>query len=450
MRAPMSDRRHRVAVFATLLALVACSSDGEEAQTAGDDAQPTTAPGDGTTTGAASDDSPTAPTDPSSAESPTDPSASTGGADESTGGQPFPPNPMLADLADETALDLGPFACEQVSGEEPELCKRATDYSGFVYDPHRHQMLLFGGGHSTTMTDAIHAFDLADTLTWSGLYSPTPCDLMTARNLDGANGAWTTGPGPYPRPVSTHTYDMLAVPPDLDEFIVISRNFSGGYCNAVGNDIGGRIAHFDRVAQTWSFSPMAEGSTYDLAVNIPGSEPDPESGSIVLFGGGGLATYDPATREYTQHVDTYNGDYGNLGDLSGIGYANHLVYFPPDDRFYLFTRDDPSLVFALALDRAAPGQSVAERLQTGGTPPPGGEFGLDYDATNAVIGGAVQDSTFHAFDPATQQWTAHPMNGGTPGNLAFHALAYDPVDNVFVFVTDYDSGQRTWAYRLAN
>lgn len=410
-----------------------------------DDGASNTAPGTMTTpaTESADDGSDDAST---MTTAPTD-DGDTGPSDD-TGSGPFEPNPMLADLADETALDLGPFACEQVPGEEAELCKRATDYGGFVYDPHNHEMLLFGGGHSTTMTDVIHALDLGGTLQWSGLYSPTPCDQMTQGNLDAENGAWTMGPGPYPRPVSTHTYDMLAVAPNLDEFLVISRNFSGGYCNAVGNDIGGRIAHFDRAAQTWSFSPMAEGSTYDLAVNIPGSEPDPQSGVIVLFGGGGLATYDPATRVYTQHVDTYNGEYGNLGDLEGIGYANHLVYFPPDDRFYLFTNDGG--LWGLQYDRDAPAESVGERIEAGGVTPPGGELGLDYDSQNAIIGGRVQDSTFYAFDPATREWSAHPMNGGTPGNLAFHALAYDPVDNVFVFVTDYDSGQRTWAYRLAN
>jgi hypothetical protein len=42
------------------------------------------------------------------------------------------------------------------------------------------------------------------------------------------------------------------------------------------------------------------------------------------------------------------------------------------------------------------------------------------------------------------------MRGGNPGNIAFYALAYDAPDNVFIFVTDYDSGMHTWAYRLKN
>ena len=52
-------------------------------------------------------------------------------------------------------------------------------------------------------------------------------------------------------------------------------------------------------------------------------------------------------------------------------------------------------------------------------------------------------------DERLQVWTSHPITkGGSPGTQAFHAIAYDPVDNVFVFVTDYNSGRHTWAYRL--
>lgn len=37
--------------------------------------------------------------------------------------------------------------------------------------------------------------------------------------------------------------------------------------------------------------------------------------------------------------------------------------------------------------------------------------------------------------------------GNTIGTLAYHAIDYDPVDAVFVFITDYTSGRRVWAYR---
>jgi hypothetical protein len=319
-----------------------------------------------------------------------------------------------------------------------------------VYDPHHHTMLMFGGGHATTMTDSIHVLDLGGALTWSDLYPPTPCSAMTAGNVDMDKGAWLSGgDGPYPRPISTHSYDLLAVAPQLDEFIIVGRIFTGGRCNPVGNDIGGKVAHFDRMRQTWSFSSTANGDSYEFANNIPGSEPDPVSGKIVLFSGAGLSLYDPATREYSHVADTLENAGGDSVTVTGTSYANHLVYFPPDDRFYYFVRNQPVDVYALHFDRDDPEQSTVEKLATSGPTSGHSEPSYDYDTVNRVIGGGVQDGQFFAFDPATRTWTMHPMHGGDVGNQAFHALAYDPVDNVFIVVTDHDSGQRTWAYRLA-
>ena len=42
---------------------------------------------------------------------------------------------------------------------------------------------------------------------------------------------------------------------------------------------------------------------------------------------------------------------------------------------------------------------------------------------------------------------ASSPSGKSIGTVAFHALKYDPVDNVFLFLTDYRSGWRMWAYR---
>jgi hypothetical protein len=375
----------------------------------------------------------------------------TAGAGGSRDAGRFKKNPALSGLGDETALDLGQFDCTDLDGEDPGFCRQATDYSGFVYDPRNHKMLLYGGGHSTTMTDSIHVLDLEGSLKWADLYPPTPCSQMTTANLDDVNGAWLSGPaGPYPRPVSTHTYDMLAVAPLLDEFIIIARTFTGGTCNPVGNDIGGQVAHYLWETKEWAFSPTADGATYELSVNIPASEPDPVSGKIVLVSNGGLSIYEPATRSYTHVSDTLNTAAGPQAELGNTGYANHLVYFPPDDRFYYFVRRQPVQVFALEFDRNDPSASTIDRVATTGPTSMNGEPGYAYDATNHVIGGAVQDDQFFAFDPATKTWTAHAMNGGSPGSMAFHSIAYDPVDNAFIFVTDYNSGRKTWAYRLKN
>jgi hypothetical protein len=59
----------------------------------------------------------------------------------------------------------------------------------------------------------------------------------------------------------------------------------------------------------------------------------------------------------------------------------------------------------------------------------------------------VTDNIFYAFDPRTGQWSSETIQGGSPGTQSFHALAYDPIDNVFIFITN---DRRTWAYRYRN
>ncbi|MEQ1506918.1 MAG: hypothetical protein ABMB14_32120, partial [Myxococcota bacterium] len=359
----------------------------------------------------------------------------------------FTPNPALTGLADNTALDLGTFACTEVGGSP---CAQVTDYSGFVYDANHHRFLMFGGGHATTMTDTVFAFDLDATLTWSELYPPTPCDRMTADNLDPVAGAWVSGAGgPFPRPVSVHTYDQTAFVPALDQFVLISRLFSGGSCNEVGNDIGGPLASYDLATGDWSFTTayVTDGATIDA------TEFDPVSGLIVTLGGSGLGLYDPSTEAYDHAVDAYAG--GGLttsgGDpigFSELGYANHLVYFPPTDAFWYFDRGGAT--WELRLDRADPTRSTLDRVATTGPFPPHQEPGYAYDSHARIIGGAVTDDTFYAFDPATATWTSQRVDGGSPGTQAFHALNYDPVNNVFVFVTGYPDGFHTWAYRYRN
>jgi hypothetical protein len=383
-----------------------------------------------------------------------DPGASgASGADAGSagsGGAQREPHPMLADLADETAIDLGAFECTAPSGEDEGGCRRVTDYSGLVHDDVNHGLLMFGGGHSTTMTDTVFAFDLDSALSWRELYPPTPCELMVESNLDPVLGAWEMGPeGPYPRPLSIHTYDLLAYAPETNELLLLGRLFTGGYCNSVGNDVGGTVAHFSLDTETWSFSPDAEATP---STAIPGSERDPMSGLMVVFGSDGLKLYDPVGKHYTDTLDTLNDVSGAVFDLTALGYAHHLVYFPPDDTFYFFQRGDPVEVVALHLDRDQPALSTVERIDTSGPTSPHSEPGYAYDSVNRVIGGGVAADTFYAFDPADATWSSHPINvsggGDGPGDQAFHAIAYDPASNVFVFRAEYDSGQHTWAYRL--
>ena len=79
------------------------------------------------------------------------------------------PNPVLTGLPGNTARDLGAYASDPLCGVPIQV----TDYSRFTYDPVRHRLLLFGGGHASTPRTDVDVFDFA-TLTWSSAYAPTP------------------------------------------------------------------------------------------------------------------------------------------------------------------------------------------------------------------------------------------------------------------------------------
>jgi hypothetical protein len=85
--------------------------------------------------------------------------------------------------------------------------------------------------------------------------------------------------------------------------------------------------------------------------------------------------------------------------------------------------------------------------------PPSRETGYAYDPGHRVIGGNVRGSVFHTFDPIARSWARHPIEvPGRPdadvGTLTYHAIDFDPVSGVFVFIADGRGGRRTWAYRL--
>lgn len=350
-------------------------------------------------------------------------------------------NPLFDDLQPGEVMDLGPFTCTPPDGEEDYLCLGVFGYGGMTFDPNGHRVLSFGGGHATTMNDSIHALDLAGTPAWTSLYEPTPCSAMTPDNVDAALGAWISGAsGPFPRPVSAHTYDLVAFAPELDEMILLGRSFTGGYCSGAGNDISGPIAHFVPELAAWEFS----GDPSTASVGLAGAEYDPTTGHFVTFGPSGLSIYDPVGRTMIASIGA--DDIPGIGDID-VGYANHMTYFPPDDTFYYVLRGTGGQVVALHLDRETPAASSVELVATSGTGSPHVEPGYDYDPVNHIIGGGVADSTFYAFDPATGAWTSTAMQGGAPGTQTFHALVYDAIDGIFVFVSEGDSGGHTWAYR---
>jgi hypothetical protein len=311
------------------------------------------------------------------------------------------------------------------------------------------------------MNDALMAFRFTN-LTWSALFPPTPCANMTPSNLDRTNGAWTTGPsGPFPRPVSRHTYDELVAPAGRGEFLVMAECNGGQQICPQGFDfstsdpffMSARVAHYGFQSGAWTFSSTAAcGEVPAGGQSYSSMEYDPVSGLIIILGRFGISTYDPNTRVKVRYV---RGDWGELKDSAGNFLADgalngwcNLVYYPPFQRFYYMDRGySPLRVWELQLNRANWAQSTVSQIATTGTPPPSNESGFDYDSRNQIIGGGVANSKFYAFDPKTKAWTEKTIQGGAPGSVAFHALAYSPVDNVFLFLTP---ARHTWAYRYGN
>lgn len=336
----------------------------------------------------------------------------------------FAPNPRL-NLPDNTAVDLGGFTWQKPAGEGGG--GSVTDYSGMTYDPHNHRILLFGGGHATTWTDAIYAFSFAE-LRWSALYAPTPAKFYRKENMDRA--FWKAGEaGEYPRPIGRHTYDLLIVPDDRQELLML-RSGTGPSGAAPGfGYIGGACGTYDFGTGKWKMTPTVPFGGYGGA-----AEYDPVSKKVIGSQGQGVFTCDPATGESKKILD-------DISDKFKVNcYSGTMVYFPPDGKMYCIP--DNKKIWSLELDRADFRKSRITVLNPTGECPPS-ECAFAYDSKNKVIGGGVKDNRFYVFDPARNAWIAEAIQGGQPGTMTFHCLVYSPVDNAYVFI----AGRKTWAYR---
>jgi hypothetical protein len=348
--------------------------------------------------------------------------------------------PDLASLPPNTALSLGRYACDDLVGSGYP-CQSIDNYSSFVYDRGRHQMLWFGGGNHATSRDDVALFDFV-TRTWKSAYAPTPCGDQVPTNADLVNGAWiSTG-----HPMSRQTYDMLAMAESTGELVMLTYAAPGPDCRSwpAGSPdldaVKGHIAHYDPPAARWTFS-KAEATTWS---SDSAAEYDPVSGLIVILGQTGLFTYDPVGHDAALRL---------IPDSPVLlSYSAELVYFPPTQRMYYFTRD--GVVFEVVLDRTDWSKSTISQLtdMTGDIPAVGAK-GWAYDSEDELLGGGVKNGIFYAFNPNSRSWVSRTIAtapDGGPAALAvsFFTLAYDELDKVFLFFSGYgEGGWTTWAYR---
>ena len=372
-------------------------------------------------------------------------------------------NPQLATLPGNTALDLGQYQCTPRAGEGLETCASNSNYSGMEYDPVRHAIYLFGGGHSATFRDDVDVFDF-QSLSWQSASPPTPCSDLRFDNLDPDYAFWRT----TNHPVSRHTYDLMALAGTPSQLLMMSTvHGRAGGCSSlppVDPDAGspdqiatGHIATYNIEAKTWQYSVSP---SFDFGQAV---ETDPVSGQILVVDNGGLHTVDPASGVVTDLT---------MSAVPGMSWEASLVYFPPNDRFYWMNEnggsgsDTTNEIFEIQFDRVNPSLSVVRPINVAPPAQPAAD-GWAYDSVNQLIGGGVNNNYFFAFDPITPQWLVRQIqpaasDAGTvncyglsttppvscvAGTIDGWAIAYDPVDNVYIFRTDWGSGARTFAYR---
>lgn len=355
-------------------------------------------------------------------------------------------NATLVGIPPNTALDLGHYDCDQ-PGDDSYYCESITDYSGFVYDAAHHRFVLFGGGHAATFRDDLSMFDFA-TLKWSSAYPSTLCADMTLANMDKPLMRWTTTGNPFSR----HTYDLNVVAENTGEFLLLAGTNGRGLCTpeidpGTGSDpfyLPKKYSAYDLNDGVWRIEDRA--TPWD---GLASAEYDPVSGKVVILSVYGLWVLDPVTHTTIQALDQFSGALA-----TDLGYANNLTYYPPNQRMYLFARGNPTLVFEVQLNRNDWSATTVTQLPTPPNAPESQESGWVYDTVNQVIGGGVRDGGFYAYNPLTNAWTSRTMQvqsalgQSTIGTQAFHSIGFDPVDGVYVFITDNASGFRVWAYRF--
>lgn len=351
----------------------------------------------------------------------------------------FEKNPLLAAMPDTSWLRLGDYNCGRA------LCMQTLDYSGMVYDFHRHKILLFGGGHATQLWNQTEEFDF-ETLTWKQLNVPDSCAFYmdSTRGYKGDTVLTDTGLVVWPdggtvgydgdvRPISRHTYDQLDMASDTCLMIMSATQCDKGGCQPFWLDY-----HKDRYI--WLFDPVAvrwkrlspDAITANFAV---GTALDPATGLLYMAGG----------RNYDIHSYDWKTMKRSVVGSCPVGWAScqAMTFNPVHGSMLLFTSSN-----ILEYDIAA---------NTWSTKNPSGNHvnsylhAVPFDSVNQVFG-VFKDGGFSYYSPVTNAWYSVPYDTTRfPQNPAFNCTVYDPVNNAYISLT-YNGyyGWTTWAYKLSD
>ncbi|SBT09371.1 exported hypothetical protein [Candidatus Accumulibacter aalborgensis] len=365
-------------------------------------------------------------------------------------------NSILAKIPVNTAHYLGSYNPPPLSGCPQMESGHITDYSRFSYDSIHNQMLMFGGGHASVPRTDVDVLDLNEgsSLTWGSAYPSTPVSDMTFANFNQATGSWiTTG-----HPLTRHTYDMMTFDKDTGELILLQPVGPQAHCQEKRDWYlyPGKVWIYNPTTKIWRATAGNPDVWGIREMEHLAAEYDPISRQVIIIGRLGIYSFDPASEVAVRRKSFVRPE---------LSLAQNLVYYPPNGKMYYILNN--GTIFEVTIERSNLAKSsIVQMKGLVGTFPRGvmpplsdaGETGWAYDSTNKIIGGGIANSTFYAFDPIARRWTATRMRSDsssrTIGKLTFHALDYDPVDNVFIFISrapgDGIDKQNTWAYRYGD
>ncbi len=361
----------------------------------------------------------------------------------------FRMNPELADLPDNTWRKMDPtfvyhpdqLAALEAAGRKPHHFCHFKGEGSLCYDPSANLTLYFGG--CTSGYGNNHWVYDCSADTWTQIHPDT--FKLNEKGL-------------------RYRQDPRALPPgcccygicyDSDRKVSLLVRSNGGATAWAGPEQppNNLIWLYDAPGRKWIFTP--QNGPVRPTVYLTGTRLayDPVNKEALLVDGRTLWVYRTAENLW-RRIDTE-------GPAPQTGGLNSWAYLARDRKFLLFRsprgKDDPDGNTTWLFD---PKQKTWENVTPQEGPCLRAGAAMAYDSLNNVavmIGGwseapskKLNDGTW-VFDPARRTWTGLKPDPVPPiaGNV--YQLAYDAVNNVFIYVTtEKSSAGFTWVYRYRN
>jgi hypothetical protein len=384
-------------------------------------------------------------------------------------------NPALAGLAENTWTLMSPTVIDASGADVTSDGFPYNGYSGLVYDPCHHALLMFGGGgHGTRRGNDVWRYDTAAN-TWRQDYAPDPqtaypysvddsgmtyqdyCQSTDPLTCDPAaewspRGTTTTG-----RPWTSHSYDQLAYDTFNDRLVFFGPNFVFGYDTAHYYGVPDAFT-YDGASKSWTHLQTAP----DLYHQMASAEYDPLHQVVIATGGSWTQVgYKYMGTPQVWALDAKTEAWSRRADPPRQFHDVSMVYDSTNGRMLVYGGDYPASDELWSYDAGSDQWTELAPTPDGANgAPPAGAPNAAFDSRNGVLLLFGQGDTGSliptwAYLAATNQWKKMNPAGGEPASSAGVGanLAYDSVNNVFWLVLpggQWGEHGQLFAYRYAD